>query len=446
MAVSGGADSVCLLHVLAKLRDELSLELYVAHLDHGIRDDSAADAAYVTQLAEGLGLPVTMERADVQEYRQAKGLGVEEAAREVRYHFLARCAREVGASHILTGHTLNDHVETILLHIIRGTGLKGLVGLKPLTHWTQDDGQCVIARPLLEVRRAETEDYCCIAGLEPRLDITNLSSVPLRNRIRLELLPRLREYNPGIEEALLRLAATADNDMNYMEAEAAKAWENVGRVAGNAIALDKTRLLELPSALQRHLLRNALRRFQGGLKDIEMRHIDDIMSNIDLAVGRHITLPRGVVFMADYDCYWLGRMDDLSPSPDLAILGEHPLSIPGITQLPGWQVEASLVRGYMPQERDGLTAHFDMDVSGQEIVVRAWRRGDRFVPLGLTQEKKLGEFMIAEKIPRRLRGHIPLVTSPQQIIWLVGYRIDDRVKVTAKTKRALKLEFKRARP
>ena len=442
VAVSGGPDSVCLMHVLAGLKEELSLALHVAHLDHGLRADSAADAAYTKQLAERLGLPVTLEKADVQGYRREKGLGLEEAGREVRYRFLARLAGELGTPYILTGHTRNDQVETILLHIIRGTGLKGLAGLKSLISWTPGGQEAVLARPLLEIGRAETEGYCAAHGLQPRRDATNLSLGPLRNRIRLELIPRLTEYNPGIEESLLRLAAATDIDMAYLEETVVGVWDGVVRDVDGVAALDKAALLGLPAALQRYLVRRALGRLLGGLKDIEMRHIEYIMSNLHLAAGQCLSLPGGAVFAVDYDCYWLGHEEDL-PSPYPPFSGEHHLKIPGVTPLPGWQVEAALVKGPVPPEMNRLVAYFDAEALGRELVVRPWRHGDRFVPLGQEQKKKLGRFMIAAKIPRRWRENIPLVVSPQQVAWLVGCRLDNRVKMTAATERALRLEFRK---
>ena len=442
VAVSGGPDSVCLLCVLAGLRDELSLELRVAHLDHGLRKDSATDAIYVAQLAGKLGLVATIERADVQGYRREKGLGLEEAAREVRYRFFAKLADELDTPYIVTGHTMSDRVETILLHLIRGTGLNGLIGLKPLTPWTLEGHKLTIVRPLLEARHSETEDYCRNAGFSPRQDATNLSLEPLRNRLRLELIPRLREYNPGIEEALLRLAVTTEMDLEYLETEMAKVWDGVVSKVEGAVVLGKAALLGLSAALQRHLLRGALRSLLGDLKDIEMRHIEYIMSSFNLAAGCHIDLPHGVVFAVDYHCYWLGRAKDL-PSPYPVLSGENPLEIPGITNLVGWRVEARYVREHVMQMESGLVAYFDLETLGQGLTVRAWRHGDRFRPLGMAQEKKLGRFMIDEKIPQKWRAHIPLVVTPHQIAWLVGYRIDDRVKVATQTERVLRLEFKR---
>lgn len=441
-AVSGGPDSCCLLHVLASLREELSLAIQVAHLDHGLREDSAADALYVKQLAEGWGLPVRIQRADVKGYRREKGLGLEEAAREVRYRFLAGVAGEFGTPFIVTGHTMNDQAETVLLHIIRGTGLKGLIGLKSLSPWTDGEHRAILVRPLLKIKRAETENYCRQAALEPRQDATNLLLAPLRNRIRLKLLPELKEYNPGIEEALLRLAATAEGDLAYLEAEIDTKWGLVVREGEEAVALDKAALRGLAPALQRHFLRRVIERLPGGLRDVEMSHIESLVAGLDLRAGLSIALPHGIIFAVDYNCYWLGLADSL-PSPYPALPGESPLNIPGITQLPGWRVEASIVTGRPSQTADGFTAYLDAASSGEELAVRSRQRGDGFVPLGMAREKKLGEFMIAAKIPRRWRKHLPLVVSPRQIVWLVGHRLDERVKVTAETKKVLRLEFKK---
>jgi len=442
VAVSGGPDSVCLLHVLAGLKEKLSLLLHVAHVDHGLRGDSAVDAAYVAHLAEGLGLPVTVERVDVQSYRRERALGLEEAAREVRYGFLASLAGDLDTPYIVTGHTASDHVETILLHLIRGAGLEGLVGLRPLTPWTQGERRIVLVRPLLTTKRTETEEYCHQMRLKSCLDETNLSPAPLRNRIRLELLPYLRGYNPGIDEALVRLASSVDTDLSYLKTETAKAWETVVKEADGAMALDKAAFLALPVAIQRHLLRSVLGWVQGGLKDIEKHHIENIMLNIGLPAGRHLDLPRGIAFTVDYNCYWLGRRDNL-PSPYPAICGEYPLAIPGITHMPGWEVEARIEQERTLQDDGELVAYFDLELVGQGLAVRPWHPGDRFVPLGQGHDKKIRAFMIAQKVPRHWRRHVPLVVSPQQIAWLVGQRLDDRAKVTASTRRILRLQFKR---
>ncbi|MFC2025429.1 tRNA lysidine(34) synthetase TilS, partial [Chloroflexota bacterium] len=202
VAVSGGPDSVCLLHILVKLKKELKIRLHVAHLNHQIRgDESEADAQYVSHLAHQLGIPATIQRGDVRAYQiQQRISSLEEAAREVRYTFLSQVAKSTGASRVAVGHTTDDHIETILMHLIRGTGTKGLRGLQPSSLWRASESSLTIIRPLLRISRKETADYCHHYQLMPRIDASNLSLSPLRNRIRLQLLPLLQSYNPRVVE------------------------------------------------------------------------------------------------------------------------------------------------------------------------------------------------------------------------------------------------------
>ena len=190
VAVSGGPDSVCLLHILVKLQEELGIKLHVAHLNHQLRgSESEADAHYVSQLAHQLGIPATIEQRNVKSYQAQQHISLEEAAREVRYNFLGEAARSIGANQVAVGHTTDDHIETILMHLIRGTGTRGLRGLKPSTLWQSTGNSLTIIRPLLPVSRQETADYCHRHKLMPRIDASNLSLSPLRNRIRHQLLP-----------------------------------------------------------------------------------------------------------------------------------------------------------------------------------------------------------------------------------------------------------------
>ncbi|MBM4433377.1 MAG: tRNA lysidine(34) synthetase TilS, partial [Chloroflexi bacterium] len=218
VAVSGGQDSVCLLYVLAKLQKELALKLHVAHLNHQLREEeSDADAEYVSSLARKLNIPATIEKRNVKAYRARHRLSLEGDAREVRYTFLAQVAKSVGADRAAVGHTADDHIETILMHLIRGTGTRGLRGLQPSSRWQSKGESLIIVRPLLEVSRRETAAYCRWHRLKPRIDVTNLSLSPLRNRIRLQLLPLLESYNPRVREALLRTARIAADDIAFLD-------------------------------------------------------------------------------------------------------------------------------------------------------------------------------------------------------------------------------------
>lgn len=446
LAVSGGPDSVCLLHLLVRLQGELNIQLHAAHLDHQLRGaEAAADARYVAQLARQLKVPATIERRDVKAYRARHHLTLEEAAREVRYGFLAEVARSAGGDCVAVGHTRDDHIETVLMHLIRGTGTRGLRGLQPVSQWRGQDDALTIIRPLLELSRRDTVEYCREYQLMPRIDTTNLSLSPLRNRVRLQLLPLLRSYNPRVDEALLRTAQTAADELAFLDQEGARVWRKVVHRQGDTIILDREEFLKIPPALRRHLLRMAMENLLGDLKDIEARHIEEMMAALSKPAGKRLDLPGGLALAIDYDRYLLGTNPAaLSPFPVLE--KEFALKIPGETIASGWQVTATVMTSpsALKQTNRSLTACFDLDKVGRKLVVRSRRRGDRFQPLGMAEPKKLSEFMVDAKISRHWRERVPVVCSPEQIVWVVGWRIDDRLKVTQTTRRVLYLDFKPA--
>ena len=444
VAVSGGQDSVCLLHILKRLQVELGIDLHIAHLDHQLRGtESEADARYVAELAKKLGIPVTIGQCDVRTYQKTHGISMEEAAREARYNFLSEVAESIGADRVAVAHTIDDHVETILLHLIRGTGVRGLRGLKVRSRWQSAGKNLTVVRPLLEVTRDETAAYCAKHRLYPRLDTTNLSLVPMRNRVRLELLPLMKKYNPQVVEALLRTARIADDDIAFLEEEASRLHKRIALKQGKTITLDKQPFLELSPSIQRHLLRLSIEALLGTLRDIEGRHIEEIMAALHKPTGKRLNLPYGLVFAIDYGQYILGK-DPTVLSPFPALNEEHVIKIPGETVISGWHIQTSIIKhNQIKHETDAFTAYFDYDVVGKKLTVRPRRRGDRFQPLGMKDTKKIGEFMLDTRIPRNWRPGIPIVSSPEQIIWVVGYRIDERAKVTENTDKVLSIEFKR---
>lgn len=445
VAVSGGPDSVCLLHILVKLQKKLKVKLHLAHLNHQLRGaESEADAEYVAKLARKLGIPATIEGRDVKGYQEQKRLSLEEAAREVRYSFLAEVAKSIGTDRVAVGHTRDDHIETILMHLIRGSGTRGLRGLQPYTEWKSKTGSLIIIRPLLDISHRETEDYCRRHRLAPRLDASNLSLSPLRNRIRQQFLPLLESYNPAVAEALLRTGRIASDDIDFLDEQVSRLWDEVARQQEKSVIFDKARFDQLPPTLKRYLLRASVERLLGSAKDIEMRHIEEMMSLATKPAGKRLNLPGGLLFSVGYNQYQLATdMTSLSPLPKLK--GEFQLNIPGETRLPGWRIKATVID---PSTIKGLTknsfiAYLDLGKTGDRLLVRPRRRGDRFQPLGLSQPKKLGEFMIGAKIPQAWRGQIPVVCSGEQILWVVGWRLDERAKVTEDSKQVLRLEFKR---
>jgi tRNA(Ile)-lysidine synthase len=447
VAVSGGPDSVCLLYILAELREELGIALHVAHLDHRLRGkDSAADAAYVAGLARRLGLPATIEARDVNAYRKMNRLSLEEAAREVRYAFLAQVAENVGAIKVAVGHTADDHTETVLMHLLRGSGTRGLRGLMPSSPWPSGAVGLTVVRPLMVLRREETTDYCRRRHLKPRTDTSNLSPRLLRNRVRRYLLPGLRKYNPRIDEALLRTAAIASDDLDFIDEEVGRYWDKIVREQKGAVVIAKKGFATLPPALKRYLLRRAVASVLGSLKDIEADHIEDLLGALEKPAGRVIGLPFGLNFIIEYDRYILSK-DTASLCPFPPLEGQTLLNIPGRTSLLGWNIEAEVLAPLDVRTRevknDAFSAYIDFDRTGGRLSVRSRQQGDRFQPLGMNGVKKLNRFMIDARIPQPWRRHVPVVTSPQQIAWVVGYRLDERVKVTGVTRQVLCLKFRR---
>jgi tRNA(Ile)-lysidine synthase len=451
LAVSGGADSVCLLHVMHSLKEKLGITLHVAHLDHQLRgEESEADAAYVVRLAGSLDIPVTVSRADVRGFQKKHRLSLEEAAREVRYNFLAETAAAVGAEAIATGHTQDDQVETIMLHIIRGTGIKGMVGLNAKSLRLLKGHQVNIIRPLLEISRAETEAYCLSRNLVARVDSSNLSLSPLRNRIRQKLLPELKRYNPGFVESLLRTSNIAADEIDFLDYELEKIWKETVNKQDASLIFHKDKFDMLPNALKRHLLRSAIKHLLGTLKDIEERHIEEMMAVLGKQAGKYINLPYGLVFAVEYGRYLLGS-DTKALCPYSEIVSESEIKVAGTTAISGWSIETMFTEKVVDIDNENeFVAYLDEDKCGKGLSVRSRLEGDRFQPLGFDTPKRLNRFMMDMKIPQAWRKRVPLVCCHGhglpvhgQVIWVVGYRIDDRYKVTVDTKRVLKIEFKR---
>jgi tRNA(Ile)-lysidine synthase len=410
VAVSGGPDSVALLHLLYHLKQALDIKILVAHLDHGLRgDESAADALHVAELAGELGLPFAIGGRDVEGYRVQHGLTLEEAAREVRYNYLCEVAAESGVAIVATGHTRNDNVETILMHLVRGTGTLGLRGLPARTPWLYHGHRIEIVRPLLDAGRDQIEVYCRQHGLKTRLDSTNLATGPLRNRIRLQLLPLLRQYNPAIERSLLRLADIASQELDFLSTARDREWRRVVSIRQGTFVLQKKAFKALHPALKRSILRRVLNEAAGSLKDIEACHIEDILACLDRPAGKKVVLPQGLNFTVEYDRYLLGRdPQELCPYPVIA--GQAALKVPGQTVTGGWKVVTTVIDGNrLPPDSGAFVTYLDHDLAGRELYLRTRKDGDRFVPLGLGCEKKVKDFLIDARVPQSWRFRIPVI-------------------------------------
>ena len=448
VAVSGGPDSLALLSALIRLAESIGLHLHGAHLDHGLRGAaSAADAAFVQDTFARLQIPSTVRQADVSAFRKTRKLSPEDAARETRYAFLADVASEQGADAVALGHTADDQAETVLMHILRGSGLRGLRGMQPLAGRVVGDRRITLLRPLLGLSRAQTVACCKALGLSPREDESNLSREPTRNRVRLDLLPELETYNPAVRDALVRLSRAAAIDLDFIDGKVDAIWSRVAVEEDTGVTLRREAFGGLDPALQSHVLRRAMLNVKGDLTDVGHLHVEDMARLMDGPAGKALDLPGGVRFEVSYDTASLRPREDAAGAKPERLEGEHRLEIPGETRLPGWVVSSSVIDALESSEhandasRDRFAATFDYDSLGGALSVRSRAPGDRFQPLGMARDKKLQDFMVDAKIPRAERDRIPLLVSPNGIAWVVGYRIAEWAKITGKSSRRLALRF-----
>lgn len=466
VGVSGGPDSVALLYWLKSYATTVPISLHVAHLNHMLRDkDSEEDARWVASLAKDLGLPATVEARDTNALRLERRLSIEDAARQARYEFFARVVRETGASCVAVAHTADDQVETVVLHWLRGAGLPGLRGMLPVTRLAVDSSGpnrpafLRVVRPFLEVDRAEVESYLSSHGLNYRTDRTNLETVYLRNRIRLQLIPQLREYNPRFKETTLRAAELAAVDFDLIQRYVDEAWGKMARPITDRVSFSLREWRDLHPSLQRYLLRRAVQSLAGDLMGLEAIHVADALAVIaNGRTGAVFTLPGGLRVTKGYDEFHVG-FERRRAAPALSVEGQL-LTIPGQTDIDGtnWRVVARIAsepcagtvarRGTIARRpvrvhhaADAWHADLDYSKTGNVLFVRRRRPGDRFQPLGMGELKSLQDFLVDEKVPRYRRDDVPIVASDRQIVWIAGLRIDDRVKLTPDTKEVLCLTF-----
>ncbi len=455
VGVSGGPDSVCLLHLLKSLCGPEGpyprVSLHVAHLDHGLRGDAGrADAAFVANLAAQWGLPCTLGQEDVPALARENHRSLEDEARRVRYFFLRQVAREVGAARIAVAHHADDQVETLVMHWLRGSGLAGLAGMRPL------EGD--IIRPLLSVSRAEILRYCQQHQLLYREDASNQDRRFLRNRVRHDLLPMLEQYNPNLRETLLRSAAVLAEDEAYIQTQVNACWpEVIVSEAGPRLEGDVAAYRRLPLALRHHLLICAGLLASGGETHLEHRHVQACDALLLRAAGSGaLDLPGGLRLRREYGRFILGDAAKPTSEPSAASAQCQqmvPLAVPGEARLPGsrWLVQARVLEsqsspppGYERGNVQGRRGYMDLDAvaAHQPLHVRARRAGDRFRPLGMPTEKKLQDVLVDAKIPRAERDTLPLVCgADDRILWVAGYQVADQVKLTPTTRRVLALEL-----
>jgi len=446
VGVSGGVDSVVLLHLLHRFSKRFGIRLHIAHLNHQFRGEEAErDAEFVRQLAATHGLPCTIERIDVPALVRAKKLSPQDAARSARYRFFHELAAQIGAQKIATAHHANDQAETVLAGLIRGVGLRGLGGIQPVSH-----GE--IIRPLLTVTRAQIEEFASAEQLVYVTDSSNFSRKYLRNAIRLDLIPMLQErFSPAILDRLTAYAQMFQEDAFFIDKMAQMHYHNVCQRDKTAIRIELAQFSCLPMTLRRAVIVHAFHELTHAAHILSMRHVRAILQLFEHArPEQRYCLPSGIMVFCRNQCGWLESGEQPTRSDEPALLAAIPLALPGFTKFGQWRIETTLeecvenTRAWGTCQSEGtIVQDMDYDRLRLPIVVRFREPGDSFCPLGMGGKKRLKKFFIDRKVPQHTRHIIPLLVDQAGLIWVTGYAIDERVKVTTQTTRLLRCRIQK---
>lgn len=437
-AVSGGPDSVALLAALVALAPSMRLTLSALHVNYGLRGgESDGDERFVSRLCAGLGIPLICERVDLSRAPGAGGASLQARAREARYGALRRAAASLGASKIALGHTADDQAETLLMWMLRGSGAAGLSGIRPLR-----DG--IFVRPLLDVGRADVLAYVKARGLAFRTDSSNAKPLYLRNRIRHELLPLLKQFNPSVVEALTREAEILRDENECLDRLVSE-WiaRHVRQPEDRSLTLPRQALLDLPVALQRRVLRRLMQQAMGDPHGPSFRAVESALEKVVRGRSGSSLALRGARVAREYRDIALfpGQRGAGVSAPGACV----PMTIPSsVVWPPTGQVLrlrfASAEEGRVPGGQQ--VARFDAGRFTHRLEVRSWRAGDAFHPQGMGgRRKKLQDYFSDIKLPRGRRAGVPLLVAPEGILWVAGYRTDHRFRVTPSTARVVTAEL-----
>jgi len=437
VAVSGGADSMALLHLLEALRQDWRLTLQVAHLNHGLRPDAEEDAEFVRASARRLAIPVTIEAADVRAIAAREKRSIEDAGRRARYEFFTQVASQVGARRIATAHTRDDQVETVVMRVAGGGPWEMLAGIPPVRRL---DGADVV-RPLREGTRQDILQYLAARDVVWREDPTNRDLRMVRNRMRHQVLPALVRGAPDIAQAVWEMGETAREVDALLNRLAAAVYGHLPSREPGAVRFASGAFAAMPAALQRRLLRMALAEVAGTGEAPSLVILEEAVRVASTGrVGREAQAG-GAVVRVGYDVI------EVAPARPATAVETYRLPVPGEVRAEGFGLvfSADLLEGARDDTGSGpREAVFDAECVGPFLVIRSWRRGDRFVPSGLAGKKKLQDFFVDAKVPRWKRAAVPLVADAQdRILWVVGYRSSETCRVTERTNTVLRV---RAQP
>jgi len=449
VGVSGGSDSTCLLDLLQKSGHNI----IIAHFNHGLRIEANEDSEYIKNLSERKGIKCVQGSEDVRSFAKNAKLSIEDAARKLRYKFLFEVANQYQACAVAVGHTADDQVETILIHLLRGCGLDGLQGMVARS-MTEFDTKIPLIRPLLEFTRNEILAYCQANNLTYLEDRSNQEKKFLRNRIRLELIPYLESYNPGVKKNILKMARIIQGDVEDLTERTREIFlEYLLAESDCFLKISLTKFKESPIGVQRRIIVNSLKKLNSNIEEIDFQKVDQVIRFVVFPPRtKHLHLFSDIEVRIENGALFLYRSYANIPTDEWPQMNEGKtikINIPGsIIIHPDWQISCNETSKFPKQENleEGLNfnAFIDLEKVQSPLIIRTHKRGDRYELLGLDgKSQKLSDFWINKKIPSRLRSRWPLVISDEKIAWIPGFAPAHFCRIQTGTKIIVHIELSR---
>lgn len=437
VGVSGGPDSMCLLHILYLLKEKMHIEIVVAHVNHCLRGNEAdEDEIYVEEYCKKMNIEYYSKRIDINSIALEKNISCETAGREARYDFFYELKKKLSAQKIAVAHNANDQAETVLMRIMRGTGLAGVVGIKPI----RDN---LVVRPIIRLTRREIESYCKDNRISTRIDKTNLESIYSRNKIRLELIPYMeKNFNSDIVNTINRFANILFKDNEYIDLVASDKYREYCALECGKIIMRKE-LFKEHEAIVSRVIRIALKELKGNLYNLETKHIYDIIHIQRGDTGKRVTLPENLVAINNYgniNMYMYVPPVNKEKKEFVLEIGEKYFIKEKNLFL---KIEIQTKGEEYNLKGNNFTKYFDYEKIKGQITFRYRRQGDKFQPIGMLGTKKLKDIFMDLKIPKEERDEIPLICFGDEIAWVWGYRISEKFKIDKDTNKILRIQFRR---
>lgn len=439
VGLSGGPDSVCLLNLLCSLREEMNLKIAAAHINHMLRAEEAdKDEEYARSLCKKFNVEFFSKSVDINKYSKDKGISSETAGREVRYEFFDHVMEQLDFSKIATAHNSNDQAETVLMRMMRGAGLEGLTGIP-----VKRDEKYI--RPILFVERKEIEEYCKICGLEPRIDESNMERLYRRNKVRLDILPYMKEnFNEDIVETINRMVLLLQEDKDYIMSQVNKCYAKNCEKHEDKVIIYK-RVFEYDNAITKRVIRRAIKEVAGNKYDIEMKHIKDVMELKDMKTNKKIDLPNGIYAQNIYGDIFIKIKVESNKNQyeELVLSNKDILHKEVYFQNYIFNFERIAYENNIDFMKNNEIKYFNYDNINGNIIIRQRKEGDKIIPLGMKGSKKIKDIFINMKIPQEDRDSIPIIQFGEDIAWVVPMKVSDKYKVTDRTKNILKIVVRR---